>query len=125
MQSFLNLIDISTGRQVRLAEFGFEASSPSFCEDGVSFERGGSEWLFDLSTGLIKKRGETSTRSDCVSDVKLNFISELENGFGHCELVAHGKVIARFMGSEKSLGAVPEKDGKVVFIGYPSPEGIN
>ena len=126
MTSFLNLIDITTGRQIRLAEFGFEAKKPSFDMDKITFVRDSSLWSFDISTGMIKKIGnlpDSSATTD--GSVKISFISDKHNGVGHCELIVNGKVIARFMGSEHSLGARPEKDGKVVFVGYPSEDGIN
>ena len=126
MTSFLNLIDLSTGRQIRLAEFGFEAKKPSFDMDKITFERDSSLWSFDISTGMIKKLGNLSPSPTATDGlVRISFISDKNNGVGHCELIANGKVIARFMGSEDSLGACPEKDGKVVFVGYPSEDGIN
>lgn len=129
MQSFLNLIDLATGRQIRLAELGFKAESPSFSDDGITFERDGELYKFDIDTGRITKPAicikQPHAEQTSTSNVKLNFISEKVNGIGHCELIADGKVAARFMGSDKSIGECPEKDGRVVFFGYPSPEGIN
>lgn len=129
MQSFLNLIDLATGRQIRLAELGFKAESPSFFDGGITFERDGELYIFDLDTGRITKPAicikQPHAEQTSTSEVKINFISAKVNGIGHCELIADGKVAARFMGSDKSLGECPEKDGKVVFFGYPSPEGIN
>ena len=128
MQSLLNLIDIGTGRQIRLAEFGFKAGSPSFSENGITFERDGELYKFDLSTGMISKAPICTKRSDGKSfqndEVKIIFISDKVDGIGHCELNVNGKVLARFMGSEKSIGIRPERDGKIVFIGYPSEAGI-
>lgn len=129
MQSFLNLIDKASGRQIRLAELGFKAGSPSFSEDGITFSRDGEMYIFDLSTGMISKQSICTKRSAPEnagkSEVKIIFISDKTDGIGHCELIADGKVLARFMGSDESLGEVPEKDGKIVFFGYPSPDGIN
>ena len=129
MQSFLNLIDKATGRQIRLAELGFRAESPSFSDGGITFTRDGDVYIFDLSTGMISKQPICTKRSAPESagklDVKIIFISDKTDGIGHCELVADGKVLARFMGSAESLGEFPEKDGKIVFFGYPSQGGIN
>lgn len=126
MISFLNLIDLDSGRQVRLAEFGFYAESPSFCGDDIVFYRDGKCWRFDSNSGAISAfDDEIPEKCEERSSVKLNFISEIVDGIGHCELLAGGKVAVRFMGSERSIGAVPEKNGKVVFIGYPSPNGMN
>lgn len=129
MQSFLNLIDLATGRQIRLAELGFKAESPSFADDGITFERDGELYRFDLDTGRITKPAiyikQPQAECTSTSKVKIIFISAKVNGIGHCELIADGRVAARFMGSDKSLGECPEKDGRVVFFGYPSPEGIN
>ena len=115
MQSFLNLIDLATGRQSRLAELGFKAESPSFTDDGITFERDGELYRFDLGTGMITKPEicikQPNTNNAGISEVKLNFISGKINGIGHCELIADGKVAARFMGSAKSLGECPKKDG--------------
>ena len=126
MQSFLNLIDLETGRQIRLAEFGFTASEPSFCEDSIIFTRDSTLWSFDISSGMIKRVNISSIPTYAADhEISISFISDKSNEIGHCELVVDRKVIARFMGSEKSLGVCPEKDGKVVFIGYPSEDGIS
>lgn len=129
MQSFLNLIDLATGRQIRLAELGFKAESPSFSDGGITFERDGELYRFDLDTGRITKPAicikQPQAECTSASKVKIIFISAKVNGIGHCELIADGRVAARFMGSDKSLGECPEKDGRVVFFGYPSPDGIN
>ena len=129
MQSFLNLIDKATGRQIRLAELGFRAGSPSFSDGGITFTRNGDMYIFDLSTGMISKQPICTKRSAPEnagkSDVKIIFISDKTDGIGQCELVNDGRVLARFMGSSESLGEVPERDGKIVFFGYPSSDGIN
>lgn len=125
MQSFLNLIELSTGRQLRLAEFGFTAEAPSFTDSGIIFSRDGELWSFDMNTGRIKRSSEVPCPVDKDTEVKINFISQPLDGIGHCELIAGGRIIARFMGSLGSIGSSPCRDGRVVFIGYPSPDGIN
>ncbi len=127
MQSFLNLIELSTGRQIRLAEFGFKAEAPSFGSDGkgIFFNRDDTTWSFDEDSGMIRRVAELSLPNGSEQQVKINFISDVSDGIGHCELIADGRVVARFMGSEHSIGAIPERDGRIIFIGYPSDDGIN
>lgn len=125
MQSFLNLIDIQSGRQVRLAEFGFKAESPSFTDDKIIFVRDGEFWSFDEISGMIAKIQTCPPLSETSSDVKLNLTSESSCEVELCELIVNNKIIARFMGNKNSLGLSPERDGKVIFFGYPSPNGIN
>lgn len=127
MQSFLNLIELSTGRQIRLAEFGFKAEAPTFGSDGkgIFFTRDGETWSFDEDSGLIRRVAEQSLPSSSEQRVRINFISDVSDEIGHCELIADGRVVARFMGSERSIGAIPERGGRIIFIGYPSDNGIN
>lgn len=125
MQSFLNLIDIQSGRQVRLAEFGFKAESPSFTDDKIIFVRDGEFWSFDETGGMIAKIATCPPLSKTSSDVKLNLTSKSSCEVELCELIVNNKIIARFMGTKDSIGLSPERDGKVIFFGYPSPNGIN
>ncbi len=128
MRSFLNLIDLATGHQIRLAELGFKAEYPSFCDGGVSFKRGDDEYMLSLDDGSIR-RGNSVDAINAPSlkpdgDASLRFLSDGEE-VRYCELTVGGRVVARFMGGEGSLGDVPVQGGKVVFIGYPSEDGIN
>lgn len=134
-QSFLNIIDLSSGRQIRAAEFGFRAEHPSFYKDGIRFKRDG-KWLFiSLETGKISEfDGQPSDGCGHFEGkpcARLRYVSEPENGVSYVELVldtnGEKRVLARFMGGESSLGEQPFSSdfSKIVFIGYPSEDGIN
>ncbi|MBE6613083.1 MAG: hypothetical protein E7632_11375 [Ruminococcaceae bacterium] len=122
MRSFLNILDMETGHEIRLAEFGFAASLPSFTEDGIVFRRDGRWWKICTDRGMIAPwDGEIPTAAH---DLTLRFTSELSDGIGYCELVRCGQVLVRFMGSPDSIGSAPiSPDGKkLVFFGYPNKE---
>ena len=128
-KSFLNIITID-GREIRVAEFGFFADSPSFDGDAVTFRHSEKYERIDLVSGALSSAMppeiESCSSSDRKHSVHLRFTSPLTNGRGYCELClcdSNGceKVLARFMGCENSIGALPfSADGqKIVFFGYP------
>ena len=57
MRSYLNIIDITSSREIRAAEFGFYAEKPSFCllydNECILFERGNIKYIFSLADGSI------------------------------------------------------------------------
>ncbi len=129
-KSFLNIITLD-GREIRVAEFGFLADSPSFDGDSIVFRHGEKYKRIDLISGVISK-SEPPTRCAGTSpngkySVRLNFTSPLTDGRGYCEMVLRNtlsgneQVLVRFMGCDGSIGAMPfSADGqKIVFFGYP------
>lgn len=135
MQSFLNIIDLASGRQIRAAEFGFYAERPSFCTDNtIRFYRGETAYLFSLETGSLS----TDTGGSCTKQpenneprIYLNYKSEPVNKIAYVELIygdgAGIRVLGRFMGGTGTLGERPFTSDycKAVFFGYPSEDGIN
>ena len=122
MRSFLNLLETTTGHEIRLAEFGFFADQPSFVDGGIAFYRGDVCMLFSPDTGMLSPyHGEIPSREH---GLVLNFTSEFTDGIAYCELIRNGDVLVRFMGSHGSIGKNPiASDGKtVVFFGYPAME---
>ncbi len=137
-RSFLNLLDLSTGREVRAAEFGFDADSPSFAGNTVVFRQSNRVRSLDLSTGQLADAagfpGEYEGpvfSPDRKALLSLRWASEPADGDGYVMLVltedAEERVLVRFMGSERSLGIKPfSDDGRtVVFFGYPSEGGAS
>lgn len=133
MQSFLNIIDLETGRQIRAAELGYYAERPSFCEGGsIRFYRDGKPMLMSLESGAIQPDGGSRliTAPDS-PNVRLGFLSEPVERVAYVELIfdngESSRVLARFMGGEGSLGENPISPDrkKLVFFGYPSENGIN
>lgn len=148
MRSYLNLIELSSGRQLRLAELGFSAERPSFCENGIEFSRAdGRKLCYSFKDGSISELSETRTAAETDGgreaesgadsgrvtefdtdtkaekrDYFLKFYSEPVGGIAYVGLTrrSDGAVIARFMGGEGSLGDSPvSPDGwKIVFFGY-------
>ncbi len=124
MQSYLNLIEIDTARQLRLAQFGFHATLPSFVEGGISFFADGRWKLFSLDTGMVcDYTGDLPARQEVA---RLEFTTPLTDGVGYCRLIVGSHVVNNFMGGDGSIGAAPiSPDGKyAVYIGYPSKEGF-
>ena len=122
MRSFLNLLEIDTGREIRIAEFGFAASLPSFADGGIVFRRDGSWWKLSPDTGMLSRfSGEIP---DVPHSIALRFTSEFKDGIAYCELVSGERVLVRFMGSHDCIGSAPvSSDGKqLVFFGYPAHE---
>ena len=125
MRSFLNIIDLQTGRQIRVAELGYRAASPSFADGGIAFRRcSDGEWLIlSLEDGSVRHFDGNIT-NDPEPMFFLKYNSEPEDGIAYVELtdISDNKVIARFMGGEDSLGARPCDDERrrVVFFGYPA-----
>lgn len=136
-RSFLNIIT-PEGRQYRLAEFGFHAESPYFDGDAVIFTRDGAPFHFALDSGKITPAEDVSavaanhTSPDEKYALRLEFASEAINGRGYVHMILTDlssgteKVLARFMGSKKSIGPLPFcADGKsIVFFGYPEEDDI-
>ncbi len=124
MLSFLNIIDLETGRQIRAAELGFEAREPSFVDGGIAFLRDGEPVKLDLTSGEIAPI--VSLPEPVETDAQLEFLSPEENNVAYVALVVRGVTVARFMGNSGSLGARPlSPDGtKIVFIGLPSQRGF-
>lgn len=125
MKSFLNIIDLETGRQIRVAELGYRASSPSFTGGGITFRRAsdGKAFILSLENGMVLPfDGEITP--DPEPGVFLKYNSQPEDGIAYVELTSKkdGRVIARFMGGEDSLGEKPvdEEGRNVVFFGYPA-----
>ncbi|MCI8388254.1 MAG: hypothetical protein HFE63_07320 [Clostridiales bacterium] len=124
----MNIIDISSGRQIRAAELGYFAERPSFCDGGIKFFHNCEAYQLSLDTGEIIKLNETnsSPQHNSSSNVRLEFLSEPIDGIAYVALVlkqidGSSRILGRFMGSESSLGENPvSSDGnKVVFFGYP------
>lgn len=136
-RSFLNLITLE-GRQCRLAEFGFHAESPYFDGDAVIFTRDGKQYRFALESGKITPtESVTAVPEEHISPdrkyaLHLEFASDTVNGRGYVHMILTDlsdnteKVLARFMGSKKSIGPLPfSTDGKnIVFFGYPEEDDI-
>ena len=133
-RSFLNIITLD-GKEIRIAEFGFFADSPSFDGNTVIFRRDGKHVRLDLASGVIsscdigltkKKRAST----DGKYSVSLEFTSPLSDGLGYCEMILHDtqndteQVLVRFMGCDNSIGEMPfsEDSKQIVFFGYPADE---
>ncbi len=126
MTSFLNLIDIPTGREIRLAELGFTAGDPSFADGGIVFSRG-ENWLrFDLESGRIIPATGIPDASPEDNGPHLRFANPAGGGLFYTELVYAGRTLVHFMGSGHSIGSNPlSPDGRqIVFVGYPSPAGF-
>ena len=124
MGSYLNLIELATGRQLRLAQFGFHAERPSFVEGGICFFAEGRWKLFSLETGGIRDySGEIPAPG---GDARIEFTFPPTDGVAYCKLIVGGDTVNNFMGGIGSIGAAPiSPDGRmVVFIGYPSKEGF-
>ena len=125
MRSFLNMIDLETGRQIRVAELGYRAASPSFTDGGIAFRRrsDGKALFLSLEDGMILPF-DGDIAPDPEPGVFLKYNSQPEDGIAYVELTAKkdGHVIARFMGGEDSIGVKPVDDErrKVVFFGYPA-----
>ena len=124
MASYLNLIELSTRRQLRLAQFGCHAERPSFTDAGICFFADGAWKLFSPETGAVSDFAGTLPEKS--GDARIEFTFPPENGIGYCQLIVGGEVINNFMGSVGSIGDAPvSPDGRmVVFIGYPSREGF-
>ena len=129
MRSFLNVIDLGSGRQIRVAEFGFYAERPSFHSDrDIGFFRGGKPFRLSLETGIVSSGADDIP--PCPSTEKqrvyLNYKSSPSERTAYVELIyedaSERRVIARFMGGDGTLGARPFNSdySKVVFFGYPS-----
>lgn len=125
MKSFLNIIDLETGRQIRVAELGYRASSPSFVGGGIAFRRAsdGKAFILSLENGMVLPFDGKIT-PDPEPGVFLKYNSQPVDGIAYVELTSKkdGRVIARFMGGEDSLGEKPvdEEGRNVVFFGYPA-----
>ena len=136
-RSFLNLIT-TDGKQCRLAEFGFLAESPYFGDDAIIFTRDGSKYRFALDSGKITPTEaiaavtEEHISPDKKHALRLEFASQVTDGRGYVHMILTDlsdnteKVLARFMGSEKSIGPLPfSTDGKnILFFGYPEEDDI-
>ena len=132
-RSFLNIIT-ADGRMCRLAELGFLADSPSFAENGVVFRTGDKYKRLDFDTGLISTAdavfGNRRTSPDGKYTLRLEFAAPPTDGRGYVQLILRDNkestetVLTRFMGSERSLGAIPfSADSRsIVFFGYPERE---
>ena len=132
-RSFLNMITVD-GKEIRLAEFGFFADSPSFDGEAVIFRKGNKYMSFNLENGMLSPSVPPSQKS-CTSpdgkySVHLNFTSELTDGCEYSEMILHDidagteKVLVRFMGCADSVGNMPfsADSKKIVFFGYPADE---
>ena len=125
MKSFLNIIDLETGRQIRVAELGYRASSPSFVGGGIAFRRAsdGKAFILSLENGMVLPF-DGDIAPDPEPGVFLKYNSQPVDGIAYVELTSKkdGRVIARFMGGEDSLGEKPvdEEGRNVVFFGYPA-----
>ena len=125
MASYLNLIELATGRELRLAQFGFHAERPSFVESGICFLTDGKWKHFSLETGGVSDySGALPAKS---GGARIEFTFPPESGIGYCQLIVAGAVVNNFMGSAASIGDAPiSPDGRmVVFVGYPSREGFS
>lgn len=136
-RSFLNLIT-ANGKQLRIAEFGFHAELPFFDKNSIIFFNNKKAMRFDLDSGKISEEGGKCepcgnyTSIDKAYNVRLFFESPLTEGRGYAHLILHNTasksevVLARFMGSEKSISPLPfSPDGKsIVFFGYPEKDDI-
>lgn len=116
MRSFLNIINIKTGRQIRIAELPDGYSYPSFYDNHIIFYKGNEAFSLSLDSGKIERRQVEIEASPTA--VRLNFTSELTDGIGYCELIYGEKVLSRFMGSYGSIGSAPIKNEEVVYFGY-------
>ena len=74
MRSYLNIIDITSSREIRAAEFGFYAEKPSFCllydNECILFERGNIKYIFSLADGSISIKAETKLAFPAPDGVK-------------------------------------------------------
>ena len=138
MRSYLNIIDITSSREIRAAEFGFYAEKPSFCLLGenecILFERDNIKYIFSLADGSISRlKEETEVQFPAPPDEVEIFLQTLSDAGDtvHTALTLHGSdgdtVLCRFMGTVNSIGEHPlSRDGRqVVFFGYPSPKGLD
>ena len=124
MESCLNLIELATGRELRLAQFGFHAERPSFVDEGICFLADGKWKRFSLESGGVSDySGPLPAKS---GDARIDFTFPPESGIGYCKLIVGGRIVNNFMGSAASIGDAPiSPDGRmVVFVGYPSREGF-
>ncbi len=137
MRSYLNIIDITSSREIRAAEFGFYAEKPSFCllydNECILFERGNIKYIFSLADGSISRlKEETEVQFPAPDDVEiyLQILSDAGDTV-YTALTLHGSdgdtVLCRFMGTVNSIGEHPlSRDGRhVVFFGYPCPKGLD
>ncbi len=132
-RSFLNIITLD-GKEIRIAEFGFFADSPSFDGNTVIFRRNGKYMRVDLGSGILSSCESTAAKNHTSPDgkysVKLEFTSPLTDGGRYCEMILHDtendsdKVLVRFMGCAESIGDIPfsEDSKQIVFFGYPADE---
>ncbi|MBQ2766009.1 MAG: hypothetical protein IJF48_03400 [Clostridia bacterium] len=133
-RSFLNIITLD-GKEIRIAEFGFFADSPSFDGNTVIFRRDGNHMRLDLTSGVISSCDAFSTKKKRAStdgkySVRLEFTSPIIDGLGYCEMILRDtkndneQVLVRFMGCADSIGDMPfSVDSKqIVFFGYPADE---
>lgn len=137
MRSYLNIIDITSSREIRAAEFGFYAEKPSFCLLGDSecilFERDNIKYIFSLADGSISKfKEETEVQFPAPDDVEiyLQILSDAGDTVYTALTLRRpdgDTVLCRFMGTVNSIGEHPlSRDGRqVVFFGYPSPKGLD
>ena len=138
MRSYLNIIDITSSREIRAAEFGFYAEKPSFCllydNECILFERGNIKYIFSLADGSISRlKEETEVQFPAPPDDVEIFLQILSDAGDtvYTALTLHGSdgdtVLCRFMGTVNSIGEHPlSRDGRqVVFFGYPSPKGLD
>ena len=138
MRSYLNIIDITSSREIRAAEFGFYAEKPSFCLLGDSecilFERDNIKYIFSLADGSISKlKAETKLAFPAPPD-GVNICLQALSDAGDTVYTAltlrrsdDEVILCRFMGTADSIGEHPLSfDGKrVVFTGYPNPKGLD
>ena len=138
MRAYLNIIDITSSREIRAAEFGFYAEKPSFCllydNECILFERGNIKYIFSLADGSISKlKAETKVAFPAPPNDAEIFLQTLSDAGDtvYTALTLHGSdgdtVLCRFMGTVNSIGEHPLSfDGKrVVFTGYPNPKGLD
>ncbi|MBQ8508570.1 MAG: hypothetical protein IJ493_01555 [Clostridia bacterium] len=124
-RTYLNLLDLATGREIRAASLGFDADSPSFDGDGILLRRhDGAILRLSLETGMLSPAGVPLPPPDPSCPVTLRESTTIPSSgaIRYLELVLDGRILCRFMGQEGSLGARPlSSDGKtVVFCGYPT-----
>lgn len=133
-RSFLNIVTVD-GRLCRVAEFGFHAEMPSFFGEGIVFRQGGKWRRIDLGTGMLTSAEAPQCETVRVSSdgrytVRCEIEQPDEDGFGYVHLMLFDKekgtetVLTRFMGDERSIGAVPfSADSRgIAFFGYPERE---
>ena len=138
MRSYLNIIDITSSREIRAAEFGFCAKKPSFCLLGDSecilFERDNIKYIFSLADGSISRlKEETEVQVPAPPDdveIYLQILSDAGDTVYTALTLRRpdgDTVLCRFMGTVNSIGEHPlSRDGRhVVFFGYPCPKGLD